>query len=943
MKNNTYSKFFTIYILGFAWLFSIFFSLFNVSQTASAETTTDKVWSWTENSPQIISSIDVTPPKNPSDCRNGSLRNIKIDNEVGYFNACAQNGSNISFNGTQIAGKGYVSTVGFNFDDTTYKLRGICESPNNCLYVPEKDILVTRPNIETSLVKALVIYRNFSQRLKPIRSAIDLQYEFDDSSPDYVFQSAEGYHWPVEGLGISRNGQWLAIELRDKGFGLLNLDNFVMKRITTEIKLTYGHGYNPTVEMAVSEDGKHVAITGHNSGLTILDITNDCGDNPTTDNMLRPTPIAKQCPQSVFNTDNIVSRFRDGYSPRFEDSGGELTFFADSYNNDFREVAMRASGYQGDRLDYLALGDSFTSGEGESDDKYYLTGTKGEIDKCHVSYRSYPFIITASQDIDANLMRSVACSGATTGDIIGNDTDYIGQNDRLKISYPGFIKRDLLPFKTQAKFAFSPGIVLQEAFVKYKTPKVITVGIGGNDAKLIDKLASCVSPSTCDIVTDQQELSQTAGEIKNTFNNLVNTYQKLQTDSPKTKIYAIGYPQIISANQDCNNFLTGVLLDQAERQFMNEGISYINQVIESAAKAAGIKYIDIEHSFGDNLLCNSNPTPAMNDIRTGDDFGLIDINVIKDWTKFLGNESFHPTAVGHQLIANTINQAVNGSLLNYNYCENNNIYCPDTSITAPDPPAYWPVTNLASAIPTQYSVNFLTDIDNLQKQAKVESYSFTPNSEVQIEITSTPQSLGTFLTDSFGGIETLLQLPNDLMEGYHTVHIYGTSYTGQAIEIYQIIKYEKPQVAPEITSTPNETAALTDTGLDNNDALKNLGIEKNDNANEESAPSATTSPLLISVNNHDQLAVTGPIETSLVSSLVNPITSQLAETSTRTDQSLTNNKNSQVLFYIFIALTIATLTAISALSLFRRQKRRKINRILLAQDTIDPENNHHNQ
>jgi len=199
-----------------------------------------------------------------------------------------------------------------------------------------------------------------------------------------------------------------------------------------------------------------------------------------------------------------------------------------------------------------------------------------------------------------------------------------------------------------AKDGFLPGRVHQETFVRDYQPKVITVGIGGNDVGFADKLRACLGPDTCSWAGTIEGREKTAVEMKGLFNKLVTTYQNLQNDSPNSKIYAIVYPRFIEPSGECSA-LRELLLDSVERRFIDEGVIYLNQIIKAAAKKVGIKYISFEDSYGNHRMCGSSPEEAANFIKAGDDIGLPGDWL--SWVKLVGQDSFHPNALGHQLAA----------------------------------------------------------------------------------------------------------------------------------------------------------------------------------------------------------------------------------------------------------------------------------------------------
>ncbi|HZJ34483.1 MAG TPA: SGNH/GDSL hydrolase family protein [Candidatus Angelobacter sp.] len=887
MARNKLSKFYSVIGIIFVCLTAQFVSLIlPIKLNAESDSV---VWSWVDNKPTVFSSNKVQNIGS-SICPR-LLETMTIVGESVPKKVCIMAGDDVQF-GVYYFGSGsaYLPAVGFAYDSKMYKVNGVCGRYDSCLYLPDTDTLVTKQYLINGLVRSLVLYKNFTQRLTPVIKGIipTLSYDFDASNPDYVFKNADGYAWPIGGFGASDNGRWLAIEYRQKGIGLLNIDTLQMKRVST-LSFSYGTGYDPKSELAVSDDGESVVIMGVNAGLTVFDVSSECGDEVTDARMSSKSPIAQPCRTARINSEDFIYRLRNATNPRFNGDGGELGFFATSYVGEMREVSLRAAGYGSMRLDYLALGDSFSSGEGESDDSYYLNGTNDEYEKCHLSTRSYPYIVSNLSSIDPNYMKSVACSGATTEDIIGSDTLYLGQGERLGANNLNLNDGDRILAQTWAKENFLPGRVHQESFVKKYSPKVITIGIGGNDAGFMQKLVACLGPDTCDWAGTAEGREQTAIEIKNLFGTLVQTYQALHIASPGSKIYAISYPNIIEVDGDCD-LLTGLLLDESERQFMNQGISYLNEVIAAAAKSVGIKYVDIQDSYGGHVICGAESPGAMNLIRLGDD--ISPINSL-DWFKVIGQESFHPNLLGHTYMAGSIVESV-GNIMTYDYCVGGINICPGSSL-APEPSTYW-LPGTYHNYPAQKIASYVFDrdgaSDNRQKELVLTNGSLTPGSSVVVEITSDPRLLGQFEATSDGALNVDVDLPIDLEEGYHTVHLYGTSYSGESVELYQVIEYKKPYVAPEsppldedniIDDTTSETS---DTG--NIDDADNTNEENNTNS--ESVDSTDDTDDTDSVNDADDTNVTDN-QGDIVSEENNNDTNSLDNSDITNDENDTDKKD----------------------------------------------------
>jgi lysophospholipase L1-like esterase len=753
-------------------------------------------WYWTSAAPTVFSSNAVLGD-DAGECA-GSYQTVEISGYTDLKSTCLSSGEMARF-GYYPDVAVFRYAVGFRFDSTMYKFNGLCDSFNECMYLPDTDVLVAKRYCGP-FCKRLEVYKNFSTRLEPViipGVVSRLEYDFDVSNPDFVFKSGENTIWGIGGMRASDNGKWLAVEIRQRGIGLLNIDTLKMKEVSNT-SFYYGYGFDPTVELAVDDSGQHIAVVGKNAGLDVFDITSECGDDSSYDAERGYIGTSRPyCNKARIDTNGFIPHFKYALHPEFNDDGAELRFFASSYvfAEPQRLVTLRANGYNPPRLDYLALGDSYSSGEGD-DESHYLNGTNDEYENCHVSDRSYPFLLAREFGLQTDNIASIACSGATMGDAIGDDIKYRGQGNRLGIWQDDSDISELISARTYALYNFVPGRIYQRQFVDYYKPKVVTVGIGGNNVQLIQKLRSCFGPTTCEWASDASKREQVANEIKGQFSNLVETYEKLISDSPDSKVYVVGYPQIISDGDDCGRL--GDLLDRVERHYVIESIHYLNQVIASAAKSAGVKYIDIEGAYGDNVICGSGDKSMVNAVEFG---GLEEyINNFR-YYKLIHSEGFHPNYLGHQKDAEAIINEV-GNIMTYDYCQDGRTVCPNKTVLPPEPPVYWYTDGLRHT-PLLFYIDFMPDTvtDGLLDGAiKLDSSSFKPNSTVDIEVHSDALSLGRFNVADDGSLNAVVSLPENLEEGYHTMFIHGTSYSGQVIDIYKIFVYEKSD-APDNTQT----------------------------------------------------------------------------------------------------------------------------------------------
>ncbi len=295
--------------------------------------------------------------------------------------------------------------------------------------------------------------------------------------------------------------------------------------------------------------------------------------------------------------------------------------------------------------DYVALGDSYTSGEGAFD---YLSGTDTPDNTCHLSRRSYPLLLAHDLSTSAS-GHSVACSGAVIKDVGSQNDDYRGQV-REGPSYKQ-LREAQANLLASVETNFVPGYIAQHNFVKQYQPKIITVSIGGNDIGFGDIVQTCVEPhlslhldgNTCfNTYEDRLEVLHLIDRTRPRWSAL---YRQLRQESPNTQLYAVGYPEVAVDTGNCG---LNVHLNKSELEFTDELTTYLNNTIARAAKDAGIAYVDISQALAGHRLCEaSSYDVAVNGLTAGNDAGPLGIKV-------LGKESYHPNALGHLLIEQTI-------------------------------------------------------------------------------------------------------------------------------------------------------------------------------------------------------------------------------------------------------------------------------------------------
>ncbi len=755
-------------------------------------------WAGTTN-PAVVSS---NPATIPGDCL--FAQNIDVAG-VGPKDVCVSEGGSLRLGTYLESGGVFPTTVSFGYDSKMYKVNGIAAEYNEWQYISSKDMLVTKHNLSTGS-PGLVIYDNFSSRLTKSTNEYNFatEYNFNTSNPAYIFKSQEGYQWPVNGISASENGEWLVFWARDRAVMLLNTNSFEAKRLSIQ-RINYGISTNTKLELDITNDATRVAIMGNAATPLVFDVSDSCGDIPSDEQLQDNTPITQPCPSKDLSTfsDNYIEQFKEAYKPKFDIAGGELTFYAKSYNVPSKLVTLRAPGYTSPpQLDYLALGDSYSSGEGDTEtnsegNKYYLAFTDNNGDytrdipreKCHQSLRAWPFVLGDSLGNSQEKNETVACSGATIGDIASSKNNYVGQYSGGSPNKPrlqGLSNIDA--FQTAALEDFIPGRERQIEFVKKYKPKVVTVSISGNDAGFGDVLQRCVAvvnaTHTCSYASDPKDISELKNLIASQYEPLVTLYTRIHNASPQTKMYAISYPKFVSTGDQCE---TNVRLSFDERVMTEAAVEYINLVIKNAAQRSGIDYIDITNSLDGRRLCDTRE-PYVTGIAGYAPFSSSE-----------KQEGFHPNAKGNEKIANYIKASFenkSSTILTYRNCPIIFIhdFCPDSSVEPPAPHEYFAQAIAENNNSVQTSQITNDAVNKIESQPiNTDPFTLQPNSTAIVELHSEPLKIGEFVVKENGVFSEQINIPNDVPAGYHTLHILGKSYSGEPIDLIQIIEVQGPE------------------------------------------------------------------------------------------------------------------------------------------------------
>jgi len=212
-------------------------------------------------------------------------------------------------------------------------------------------------------------------------------------------------------------------------------------------------------------------------------------------------------------------------------------------------AAVTAAVVNATAVNYVALGDSYSSGLGAGD---YLSSSGS----CDRSADAYP-----EQWVAANspaTFTSVACSGATTADVLASQVSALSASTTL-----------------------------------------VSITIGGNDAGFSSVMETCVfaSTSTCVNAVKNAE-TFVAGQLPA---RLDSTLQTIAADAPNAKVVVLGYPDLydLSRSGSC------IGLSTQDRVALNQGADDLDNALQAAAQANQDTFADVRGQFAGHEICDS--------------------------------------------------------------------------------------------------------------------------------------------------------------------------------------------------------------------------------------------------------------------------------------------------------------------------------------------------
>jgi lysophospholipase L1-like esterase len=642
----------------------------------------------------------------------------------------------------------------------------------------------------------MYLYKNVLSKLHTGGTFLGSSYPELDSLPDFTVPDPQGRPLPVNptALAYSARGQWMVTESPTRSLVRVNLATYTVLPFAPSYYMPLNPFAGHSASMAITESGRYTAAASNEFNTFKVYDLKSCHSPNATD------PLLPQSCESFnywpYIRSQVTGTLQSISQVKFIDD--TVIGFTARTSTGTEHYLLSPNGLIRSLIPYLGTGDSYASGQGAFN---YLTGTDTASNKCHLSAKSYPHLLSA--DVFGGRGRSVACSGARIHDIGDSTSGYTGQSSEQKSA----AEREADGSEIPILHDFSSGFIAQHRFVGQYRPKVLTVQIGGNDIGFGNVLLRCLKPGGCyNSYEDRLEIAQT---IDRTYKRWVQLYSQLQTESPETLVYAIGYPQIFSTNAQCGLNAPVTLYDIS---FARDVTNYLNSVIEKAARAAGANYIDISDALKGSELCSGAAAVAINGLTAGND------------TYVLGQESFHPNALGHQMIEQTILQKTK-----------NFAVARQKPLPAQPAPEALPTEPLLNAPKTGRNVAVTAPSPDLIKGDPVRggvvnvevssTAGLKPNTTYQI-ILETTGSIGSIVTNIGGSGTATVVIPGNATPGPKQVSVEGNNQNNQPIKITDVIYVrDKPsdQIptnslnAPSTTDEPKVTPIIAPSGNFEND------------------------------------------------------------------------------------------------------------------------------
>jgi lysophospholipase L1-like esterase len=388
-----------------------------------------------------------------------------------------------------------------------------------------------------------------------------------------------------------------------------------------DARLVVGFGGGQAIGPAIRQNGNYYRLPGNATGTNMNWFTLSLSN-------LSSSQFIKVNPGGACNNDSDPSSH-----PDFTASGGPIEFGFVRANSQIDgqgaydiQAALDNFHVTVNGVAYIALGDSFSSGEGNPP---FMSGTDTDspLNKCHRSDQAYGFKIQFP-NVDLAAQDLLACSGAATGAV--------------------------LPFPLGYPPANAPGELPQLERTRNGNPivnnttEMITLTVGGNDIGFALILEDCILELEFDCASTAYRPLAAYGDNRS-FKQIVEarlpinapvigiTYQAVKSHAQNASVFVLGYPREFGKGP-AGTCLYAPGISSAEAKWLDDLSDKLNLMLYQQAAAAGVHFISVTGAFNKHGAC-----------ATGSNW----INGFMPWDL---SSSFHPNSAGHWAYARTLDQ-----------------------------------------------------------------------------------------------------------------------------------------------------------------------------------------------------------------------------------------------------------------------------------------------
>lgn len=266
-----------------------------------------------------------------------------------------------------------------------------------------------------------------------------------------------------------------------------------------------------------------------------------------------------------------------------------------------------------EELKYVALGDSFSSGEGAGAGNYFKD-SNGADNPCHRAPTAWTFMVAQSSPQLKDPMVNAACSGAMTKHVLS--TPFNGEQPQIDL--------------------------LRQENAKSKVD-LITITIGGNDAGFSGLVTDCfLTDCTVDARTGRWR-AKAREAARALAQDIV---PKMREAAPNARIVVVGYPRLLPTQQ--KSVVNCGWLTSTERVALNTVAKQLNQFVIDAI------YTELFEKPGYIAPDFINPTDAL----SGHELCTAQSHVVKIYGNKWNHEQAHPNLLGQGDLARVVRQGL---------------------------------------------------------------------------------------------------------------------------------------------------------------------------------------------------------------------------------------------------------------------------------------------